>query len=704
MREITGNSKDLERRDAASTRDLHGIMDGLGPSVFVGLLKTDGRLIYANQAALDAVGITSEEVLGRPFAETPWWASDDVARQNVLEAVRRGANGTGSRFEVLITEVGGKVLTMDFSLHPVFDADGRVAYLVPSAADVTERKQAERARHLIQFAVDHAVDPVFQLAADGCVRYANEAGCRHLGYPPEVLSGMHVHLIVPAIQEGAWPERWRELKARGVLRRETVNRRSDGSEVPVDVSISYIDYQGEEYAFIYVRDISERKAAEERIRHLAHHDPLTELPNRTLLHDRLSQAIHFASRHQARVTVLCIGIDRFRVINDSLSTAHGDEVLREVGRRIAACIRETDTVARISGDEFAVVLLGNPQEGDGYTAVAERIRDALGPSIAAMDQDLLVTCGIGAALYPENGNDADELLKNAGAALHRAKAQGRNTWHVYARESHGRDPERLALEASLREARDRGELRLHYQPRIELHGGKALGVEALVRWQHPEKGMISPGRFIPIAEETGLILPIGDWVLRTACLQMKSWIERGLAAGRIGVNLSARQFRQKALARAIADLVGQTGLDPRHLELELTESMLMQDVDAAIRIMSDLKAIGVHIALDDFGTGYSSLSYLKRFPIDTLKIDQSFVRDITSDAASEAIAGAIIAMAQRLELGVVAEGVETEAQLAVLRGLGCSQVQGYLFCKPLTAEGLTELLPRLGARATGAVA
>jgi EAL domain-containing protein (putative c-di-GMP-specific phosphodiesterase class I) len=331
--------------------------------------------------------------------------------------------------------------------------------------------------------------------------------------------------------------------------------------------------------------------------------------------------------------------------------------------------------------------------------------NALKQPIVIGGHELFITCSIGAAVYPRHGADMTELFKNACAAMYHAKALGRNNLHIYSGELNiGIDPERLPLEAALRKVLERDEFRVHFQPQLELRSGRICGAEALLRWQQPGKGMLSPVHFIPVAEETGLILPIGAWVLRAACLQRRAWQEQGLEPGRIGVNLSARQFRQHDLARNVAQVLRETGVDPCHLELELTESILMQDVESAIRTMCDLKDLGIRISLDDFGTGYSSLSYLRRFPIDTLKIDQSFVREITSDRNSAAIADAIIGMAHRLNLTVIAEGVETEAQLAMLRERGCDQVQGYLVCKPLPAEEMTRLLreaPAIPSRTAG---
>jgi diguanylate cyclase (GGDEF)-like protein len=433
-------------------------------------------------------------------------------------------------------------------------------------------------------------------------------------------------------------------------------------------------------------------ANREAVDYLAYYDSLTGLANRTLLRDRLSQAVHFAERFQWGVTVMVVDLDRFKFVNDSLGHAAGDELLKVAAGRIMACVRDTDTVARIGGDEFVVVLAGMEQDESSALQVAQRMLERFAQPVVLEGRELFVTCSIGIASHPRHGEDGETLLKNADAAMYRAKDQGRNNMQFYTPEANARAGERLSLESGLRRALERDEFHLHYQPLVDLRTGQVCGLEALIRWQRPEVGIVPPAQFISLLEETGLILPIGDWVLRTACAQNKAWQDQGLAPVRIAVNLSAHQFRQQDLASRVQKALAQGGLEPRYLELELTESMLMRNVETTIGIMFELRQIGVRIALDDFGTGYSSLSYLKRFPIDTLKIDRSFVNEITSDPDSAAIADAIIAMAHSLHLTALAEGVETEGQLAWLRARGCEQMQGYLFSKPLPAGELEQLL------------
>ncbi len=432
-------------------------------------------------------------------------------------------------------------------------------------------------------------------------------------------------------------------------------------------------------------DITERKRAEETVRSLAYHDTLTGLPNRLLFQDRLTLAVAQAHRHHKGLAVLFLDVDRFKVINDSLGHSVGDRLIREVAGRLRSCVREGDTVARLGGDEFTLLL---PDAGHAVDAakIAKKVLEVIRTAFEIDRRELFVTCSIGISLYPDDGRDAETLVKNADAAMYRAKEQGRDLYQLYTPALNATALERLALESSLRKALAHDELLLHYQPILDVATDRIHGLEALLRWRHPELGLVSPAEFIPLAEVTGLILNIGPWVLRTACAQARAWQLRqpGL---RIAVNLSARQFQESGLVGHVTEALAETGLEPRCLQLEITESSAMQNAQAAIQTLRELKALGVGLSIDDFGTGYSSLSYLKRFPIDTLKIDQSFIRDIETDPDDAAIASAIIALAHTLKLEVVAEGVETPGQLEFLARHGCDLTQGYLFSRPVpTAE------------------
>ncbi|WP_312437140.1 EAL domain-containing protein [Janthinobacterium sp.] len=448
-------------------------------------------------------------------------------------------------------------------------------------------------------------------------------------------------------------------------------------------------------------EITERKLAEQQIQHIAHHDVLTGLPNRALLRDRLAQAMALARRKGRALWVLLIDLDRFKFVNDSLGHKAGDLLLKTIAARLQSSLRESDTVARLSGDEFVAILCEQPDEVLGI-GVVQRVMDAVAQPVMLDGKEFFVTCSIGVAVYDMTQFDApgdvtlngetQNLIEQADIAMYSAKKQGRNNIKFYTKAMNQATLERLRIETALRNALERGQFVLHYQPQLDLESGRIVGVEALLRWRHPELGMVAPSRFIALAEDTGLIVPIGAWVMRTACAQMQAWHAAGLGPLRLAVNLSARQFNEPNLVASIADVLAQTGLAPGCLELELTESLFMHDVALAVSQLHDMKALGVQLSIDDFGTGYSSFAYLRTFPIDVLKIDRSFVGDVASDADDAAIVVSIIALAHNLKLRVVAEGVETAEQLDYLRRNGCDEAQGYYFSHPLPAQEVELLL------------
>jgi diguanylate cyclase (GGDEF)-like protein len=442
--------------------------------------------------------------------------------------------------------------------------------------------------------------------------------------------------------------------------------------------------------------LAEVRMAEEKIKDLAYHDTLTALPNRLVFTDRLALAVSQAQRQGSRLAVLFLDLDHFTVINDSLGHSLGDQLLQQVSGRLTGCLRAGDTVARLGGDEFTLLLPGvqGPAEAE---RVARKVLDTLREPYRLEGRELFVTASMGISLYPEDGEDADTLVRNADAAMYRAKEQGRDSHRLYAPPMNEMATERLAMESALRRALANEELVLHYQPLVEIGTGRLHGVEALLRWRHPEKGLLWPSDFLALAESTGLILAIGPWVLRTACAQARAWHAQDLRDLRVAVNLSARQFQQAELAEHVRRALRETGLPASCLELEITETNAMQNTEATVRTLAELKALGVRISIDDFGIGYSSLGTLKRLPLDTIKIDRSFIRDITTDPDDAAIVSAVIGMAHTLKLTVVAEGVDTEEQLTFLRGHGCDLMQGHLFGPAAPAEECGEGLARHGA-------
>jgi diguanylate cyclase (GGDEF)-like protein len=460
-------------------------------------------------------------------------------------------------------------------------------------------------------------------------------------------------------------------------------------------------------AVLHERYHVELQQAKEQLNYLIHHDSLTNLPNRLSLREQFTQVQPTENDDHKLVTVLCLGLDRFNQVNENLGHGFGDLLLKAVADRITACMDSHDIVARLNADQFAIILswnggyldLSNQQDISSNTRykkevgnVAQTLLNSLSQTFKLADQELFITASIGIALYPNHGTELDQLLNHANTAMAQAKLHGGDQYQFYTAAFNIGSSERLALQSSLRYALEREELRVYYQPQVCLQTGQIVGAEALVRWQHPERGLVAPDKFIPIAEETGLIVPIGEWVLQTACQQTKRWQMDGFSTLRIAVNLSSRQFSQIDLRHQLVQILMQTGLDPKHIELELTESMLVQNTEVAIRRLNALKSLGVKIAIDDFGTGYSSLSYLQQFPFDILKIDRCFIRNITDNANNAAITKAIIEMAKSLDLKLIAEGVETEAELSFVCEHRCDGMQGYLFSRPLPASEFEQLL------------
>jgi diguanylate cyclase (GGDEF)-like protein len=442
-----------------------------------------------------------------------------------------------------------------------------------------------------------------------------------------------------------------------------------------------------------VEDITERRVLEQRLEHQSQHDALTDLPNRALCFDRLTQAIIHSSRHASKVALLFIDLDRFKNVNDTLGHPLGDELLRQAAVRVLGCVRPGDTVARLGGDEFAVILRDLAHAQDA-AAVSQKILERLSAPFRLAGHEAFLTASIGIASYPGDGGDSATLGKNADAAMFRAKRQGRNAYQFYAAEMNALALEKLELESRLRRAVERNEFVLHFQPKSDTVTGRIAGVEALLRWHNPETGLVPPKEFVPLLEDTGLIIQVGEWVLQAACAQARAWQLAGTPVS-VAVNLSARQFHRHDIRATVERVVRETGVDPALLELEITESVAMDNPEDAVKVLVELHRLGVRLAIDDFGTGYSSLAYLKRFPVDALKLDRSFVTGLPDDGDDATIARAVIAMAHSLKLKVIAEGVETEAQRAFLSVNGCEQIQGYLVSRPLPAEECAALL---GAR------
>jgi diguanylate cyclase (GGDEF)-like protein/PAS domain S-box-containing protein len=548
-------------------------------------------------------------------------------------------------------------------------------------------------------------DAVVVVDRDGVIRYTNPAIETVFGYDPHLATGMRASMLQDA---GVEPAHCLETvsKSPAALERiswETHGVRGDGSRMPVEVTLSRTIMDGSEMTVAFLADITKRKMAEDQIRHLAHHDALTGLPNRALMNDRLEQALAAAGRQGSAVWVLFLDFDRFKLINDSLGHRWGDFVLTTLAARMSECCRASDTAARLGGDEFIMVLT-ELTDTKLSASIVERLMTRLAEPIELGGQSLQLTASIGIAAYPEDGDSADTLIERADVAMYQAKQNGRNNFCFYTPSMNATAVHRLEMEGCLRTALERGEFRLHYQPQLDIEHGTVHDCEALLRWQDPKKGLVPPAEFIGIAEDTGLIVPIGAWVIRTACEQHCAWLDAGLGAIRVAVNLSPLQFASPELVDTVAGILRDTGMHPDFLELEITESMVMQDVGHAVALLGALKQLGVRLAIDDFGTGYSSLAYLKRFPIDVLKIDRSFILDLTTDEDSEAIVAAVITLAKALRLDVVAEGVEEQEQLDRLRDAKCDRMQGYLLSRPLPAPAFEQFMRDRVEQAAVAVA
>ena len=526
----------------------------------------------------------------------------------------------------------------------------------------------------------------------------NPAAQRIFGYSRREAQGRHAAALIAAERScDTIATLWKRLLIDKHSAQVTIeNRTKSGRNIVCEWYYTpLVDAQGSVLSVMTLaQDVTANRQAQERLNYLAYHDDLTGLPNRSLYNDRLSQAMIEARRQGRYVGVMLLDIDHFKMVNDTVGHDAGDELLRDIGKRLSVCVRDSDTVARFGGDEFGLVLADMADPRDAIF-VAQKMLDSFAPPFFVGGREMFVGPSIGITIYPVDSDTLDGLVKNADSAMYHAKAQGRNNFQFYSAELTARAQSRLAMETSLRRALERREFLLHYQPKFSLETGEMTGVEALIRWQHPEFGMVSPQDFIGIAEESGLILPIGEWVLREACQQVKRWHDEGLGQVRLAVNLSTKQFRHGRLKETLAGVLAETGFDPRYLEFEITESVLMESSAAVSEVLADLKAMGISISVDDFGTGYSSLSYLKRFPIDALKIDRSFVRDLPKDQDDAAIVRAIIAMSRSLRMKVIAEGVETEEQQQFLRAEGCDEIQGFFSGRPVPPE---EFLQRLRAR------
>ena len=658
------------------------------------------EITYASPSVEAVLGWKPEELQGT-FATLVH--PDDARGMGDLTAELLEAPGTTVRTQGRIRHRDGHHRWFELTATNLLD-DPHVRGVVSNLRDITDRVAAEQSRlqaeadtERLTAIIGASPDLVSVTDAHGHVLYMNEACLEFFGVTTDQLASFEYVEHIPAWAAHVYlAETLPGLDEAGTWSGELAFTQ-DGVEVPVSVLfVAHRDDEGEiEFISSVSRDISERKAFEQRLEHDATHDPLTGLPNRTLLLDRLSVALARADRHETAVAVLFLDLDRFKVVNDSLGHGVGDRLLVAAAERLATTLRPGDTVARFGGDEF--VILCEDLEGKADAdLIAQRVAATIAQPFQLEDTEVFVTCSTGISYADHADVVAESMVRDADAAMYQAKAKGRAQWAVFDRRMREQAVDRLDVESALRHALERKELRVAYQPVVNLGNGRIVGVEALVRWEHPQRGLLAPGEFIGVAEETGLIVPIGTWILDRSCRQVQRWqaAHPDLPPLTAAINLSGRQLAHPDLIADVAHVLADTGISPDSVVLEITESVLMEDVEASRSTLDALKALGVRLVVDDFGTGYSSLAYLRRFPVDMLKIDQSFIDGLGEDPSDTAIVAAVVSLAHTLGLEAVAEGVETDRQLAELRNLGCDHAQGYLMARPLYPDDLSELLAR----------
>jgi len=649
----------------------------------------DGVLQFVNDRFCEMVGYERAELVGMQ-GDSLLAYSEDIAL--VREKIRMRMRHVADQYEVRVRRKDGTIIWLEIGGAPVVDAAGNVVGSIGVHNDVTERRMAEEALReseaRYRLMAENSTDMISRTSNRGILLYASDACRRLLGFEPSELVGRSFYDFVFDADRDEVRHLSSLIHESGPTTFAYRVEKKDGSLVWFETTSRSVRdvFTGKIREIVGVsRDVTERKRVEEQIEYQAYHDALTGLPNRRLFRDRLTVALAHARRMKHPLAVMFLDLDRFKVVNDTLGHSTGDELLKTVGTRLQSSLREEDSIARMGGDEFTI-LLADLKSTDDSAKIAQKVLDTVAQPLKIDGTELFVTTSIGIALFPSDGDTAEALLANADHAMYRAKDAGRNSYQMFTPAMNNRALERLSLENDLRHALDRGELELHYQPQINIASGRVTGVEALLRWNRPGFGLVGPKDFIPIAEETQLIVPIGEWVLREACRQAMEWQSGRPGGFRMAVNLSPRQFQHSDLPHVIASALEYSGIAPHDLELEITESLAMQNTTRTIATLQRLREMGVQIAIDDFGTGHSSLNYLRSFPIDSVKIDQEFVQEIEGSEADRAIVSAVIGMARGLRLRVTAEGVETESQLAFLREQGCEDVQGFLFGEPVPAS------------------
>ncbi len=664
------------------------------------LYVVDGAVAWANSHAEKVLEYEAGGLVGKPFDEI---VVQDSQREGVIageEELRAAGGGFEGTCRLYLRDGqprwfkvhGGALELGDGSYGSIWGLEDMTALF----------HEATESLRLTAAIFEASNEGMLISDPENRVLMVNPSFSKITGYAPEDVIGNNPSLLSSGRHDAAfYHAMWEEIASKGRWSGEIWNRRKNGSVYPENLTITAVkgaDGEVENYLAVF-SDISRHKQDQEIILYQANYDALTDLPNRQLVQDRIHQALIQAQRESFQSAVLYVDLDNFKVINDSLGHTAGDALLAEMSLRMKDCLREQDTLGRLGADEF-LVLLPRLHSADEIVAIARRILERVSKpmNLEGRAHDLVMTASIGIAVYPNDGGSTDMLIRNADTAVSHAKQQGRNQYKFFTDDMNARSLERLDLENKLRYGIEREELILHFQPKVELRHGRVSGAEALVRWEHPVDGLIPPDKFIPVAEDTGLVIALGEWVLKAACVQAREWLESGIFAGRMAVNVSARQLGKKDLLDVVERAVNESGLPIKHLELEITESSIMENLEDTLEVLWGLRDMGAYLTVDDFGTGYSSLSYLKDFPIDALKIDRAFVKDIGTGKGGEKLAAAIIAIGQGLGLKVTAEGVETTDHLSFLRQQWCDEIQGYYFSKPLSADDFVTLIetnPRL---------
>jgi diguanylate cyclase (GGDEF)-like protein/PAS domain S-box-containing protein len=686
---------ELTQSLAQSEKLLRQVLDTLPVGVWVA--ERNGTLVLANAASKKIWGQAPPAGMYQNGGLKGWrkdsgkrleWSDWGLAR-----ALAKGET-TGQQVIDIESRDGSRRTILD-SAAPILSTEGEVLGAISLNEDITEQRALaetlceSEARYQALF--ENSIDAILLTRPGGAILAANDAACRLLDYDEKELRALGPDDIVDRTDPRA-QALLNQGERGGAAHGELRLRRKDGSLVSVEFACATVrDRTGEACASLILRDITERTRAEEHIEFLAYHDELTGIPNRAHFHRAFEHALATTQRYGLRCALMLVDLDRFKNINDTLGHEAGDQLLKQVAAGLRACLRDSDIVARLGGDEF-VILMQDAASVEAVNAVALKILEAASRPLLIDDQEFLITASIGISTYPHDGGDMHTLLKNSDVAMYRAKESGKNGFQYFSPEMNVHTRERLSIESALRRGLERGEFTVHFQPKVRVSSRTVAGMEALVRWRNPEKGLMQPGEFIAIAEETGIVVQIGDWVLEEACRQGQLLREAGHVGLRVSVNLSVRQLFDEGFAQRVADVLERTGFPAQSLELEITESMVMRDAERAVKLLQALRDTGVRLAIDDFGTGYSSLAYLKRFPIDCVKIDRSFIRDLPDDRDDASITRSIIAMAHNMKLDVVAEGVETPEQLDFLHAYGCDEIQGFLFSAPLAADAFERFL------------